>query len=103
MMPEMRTTLKLDEDLAGLLKRRARELGIPFKEVVKLNNSAGIGEESATRRHPAPKTMSHSFGFSPGIDLNKLGQRADELEAEAFAAKIHDSARRKRPGSRTQR
>ena len=98
----MRTMLTLDDDLAGLLKRRARELGIPFKEVVKLNNSAGIGEESATRRHPAPKTMSHSFGFSPGI-VNKLGQRADELEAEAFAAKIHDSARRKRPGSRTQR
>jgi len=28
----MRTTLTLDDDLAGLLKQRARELGIPFKE-----------------------------------------------------------------------
>jgi len=28
--------------------------------------------------------ISHSFGFRPGIDLDKLGQLADELEVEAF-------------------
>ncbi|HEY6393978.1 MAG TPA: hypothetical protein VIX12_01100 [Candidatus Binataceae bacterium] len=39
----------------------------------------------ATRSHPSPKTISHSFGFRPGIDLDKLGRLADELEAEAFA------------------
>jgi hypothetical protein len=99
----MRTTLTLDDDLAGLLKRRARELGIPFKEAVNRTIRAGIGETSATRSHPAPKTISHSFGFRPGIDLDKLGQLADELEAEAFAEKVHDSARRKHPRSRPQR
>ena len=31
---------------------------------------AGIGETTAARRHPAPKTVSHSFGFGPGIDLS---------------------------------
>ena len=102
-MPEMRTTLTLDDDLAGLLKRRARQVGLPFKEAVNRTIRAGIGEATATRGHPAPKTISHSFGFRPGIDLDKLGQLADELEAEAFAEKIHDSARRKRPGSRAQR
>ena len=100
---KMRTTLTLDDDLAGLLKQRARELGIPFKEAVNRRIRAGIGEAIATRRHPAPKTMSHSFGFRPGIDLDKLGQLADELEAEAFAEKIHDSARRKLSRSRAQR
>ena len=99
----MRTTLTLDDDLAGLLKDRARELGIPFKEAVNRTIRAGIGKAAASRRHPAPKTMSHSFGFRPGVDLDKLGQLADELEAEAFADKVHDSARRKRPGSRAQR
>ena len=103
MMPEMRTTLTLDDDLAGLLKRRAREFGIPFKEAVNRTIRAGMGEAAATRPYPAPKTISHSFGFRPGIDLDKLGQLADELEAEAFAEKIHDSARRKRPRSRAQR
>ena len=102
-MPNMRTTLTLDDDLAGLLKERARELGIPFKEAVNRTIRVGMGEDTATRRHPTPKTISHSFGFRPGIDLDKLGQLAAELEAEAFAEKIHDSARRKRPRSRAQR
>jgi hypothetical protein len=99
----MRTTLTVDDDLAGLLKQRARELGIPFKEAVNQIIRASIGEATATQSHPAPKTISHFFGFRPGIDLDKLGQLADELEAEAFAEKIHDSAGRKRPRSRAQR
>ena len=99
----MRTTLTLDDDLAGLLKRRARQLGIPFKEAVNRTIRAGLGEATATRSRPAPKTIPHSFGFRPGIDLDKLGQLADVLEAEAFAEKIHDSARRKRTRSRAQR
>jgi hypothetical protein len=99
----MRTTLTLDDDLAGLLKRRARELGIPFKEAVNRTIRAGMGEAATIRHQPAPKTISHSFGFRPGTDLDKLGQLADELEAEAFAEKMHDSARRKRPRSRAQR
>ncbi len=99
----MRTTLTLDDDLAGLLKQRARELGLPFKEAVNRAIRAGIGEPVETRRHSAPKTISHSFGFRPGVDLDKLGQLADELEAEALAEKIHDTARRKRPRSRPQR
>jgi hypothetical protein len=103
MMPDVRTTLTLDDDLAELLKQRARDLGIPFKEAVNRTIRAGMGEAAATRRHPAPKTISHSFGFRPGIDLDKLGQLADELEAEAFGEKMHDPARRKRPGSRAQR
>ncbi len=96
----MRTTLTLDDDLAGLLKARARELGVPFKEAVNRTIRAGLGEAAAARRDPAPKTIPHSFGFKPGVDLDKLGQLADELEAEAFAAKAHDSARRQRSRSR---
>jgi hypothetical protein len=86
----MRTTLTLDDDVAGLLKQRAQELGIPFEEAVNRTIRDGIGEATATRRDPAPKTISHSFGVRPGIDLDKLGQLADELEAEAFAGTIRE-------------
>ncbi len=99
----MRTTLTLDDDLAGLLKQRARELGIPFKEVVNRTIRTGLGATAKPRSGPALKTIPHSFGFRPGIDLDKLNQLADELEADAFAAssiKAHDPARRKRSGSR---
>lgn len=108
----MRTTLTIDDDLAGLLKRRARELGVPFKDVVNRTLRAGLGEQAKPRRHPAPKTIPHSFGFRAGIDLDKLNQLADELEAEGYAegqragrklreASRHDSARRQRPRPRT--
>ncbi|MBI2970096.1 MAG: ribbon-helix-helix protein, CopG family [Gammaproteobacteria bacterium] len=100
----MRTTLTIDDDLAGLLRRRARELGIPFKEAVNRAIRAGLGEATRTRRGAAPKTIPHSFGFYPEIDLDKLGQLADELEAETYAAsagRVRDSARRQRSRSRT--
>jgi hypothetical protein len=107
----MRTTLTIDDDLAGLLKRRARELGLPFKDVVNKTLRAGLGEKAKPHRHAVPKTISHSFGFRPGIDLDKLNQLADELEAEEYAARQqadlrprqdgrHDSSRRQRPRSR---
>ncbi|MCY4026124.1 MAG: hypothetical protein OXH75_07385 [Acidobacteria bacterium] len=37
---------------------------------------------------PVPKTIPHSFGFRPGVDLDKLNQLADELEAEATAESL---------------
>lgn len=89
----MRTTLTLDDDLAGILKARAKELGVPFKEAVNRAIRAGLGEAVAVS-HRAPEILSHSFGFRPGIDLDKLGQLADELEAEEYAAKANDPARR---------
>ena len=82
----MRTTLTIDDDLAGLLKRRSRELGVPFKDVVNQTLRAGLGEEAKSPRYPAPKVITHAFGFRPGIDLDKLNQLADELEAEAYAS-----------------
>ena len=99
----MRTTLTIDDDLAGLLKQRARELGVPFKEAVNRAIRAGLGESARPQRRKAPKTVPHSFGFRPGVDLDKLGQLADELEADAFAASTErplDSSRRQRTRSR---
>lgn len=100
----MRTTLTIDDDLAGLLKERARALGIPFKEAVNRTIRAGLGTVPRTRMMKAPKTIAHSFGFRPGVDLDKLGQLVDELEAEGHAAaleKRRDPARRQHSRSRS--
>jgi len=99
----MRTTLTIDDDLAGLLRKRARELGVPFKEVVNRTIRAGLGAAARSKRGPAPKTVPHSFGFAPGIDLDKLNQLVDELEAEAVVQswqKRRDPPRRQRSRSR---
>ena len=67
----MRTTLTLDDDLAELLKQRAWELGVPFKEAVNRAIRAGLGDAAQTRSRHAPKVIPHSFGFRPGVDLDK--------------------------------
>jgi hypothetical protein len=103
MMLGMRTTLTIDDDLAGLLKQRARELGIPFKEMVGRTLRAGFEKSTISPRGVAPKTIPHSFGFRPGVDLDKLNQLADELEAEGYAPtalESRDSARRQHSRSR---
>ncbi|MFO1187207.1 MAG: hypothetical protein U1E87_06995 [Alphaproteobacteria bacterium] len=99
----MRTTLTIDDDIAGLLERKARESGASFKETVNRTLRAGLGEAARAKPGKAVKTLPHAFGFKPGIDLDKLGQLADELEAEEYAltVKRHDSPRRQRPRSRT--
>jgi hypothetical protein len=97
MMSGMRTTLTIDDDVAGILKRRARELGLPFKEMVNRTLRSGLGEQAKRPQHKAPKTIPHAFGFRPGIDLDKLNQLADELEAEGYAVAQQAQARRKAP------
>jgi hypothetical protein len=80
----MRTTLTIDDDLAGLLQRRAQELGLPFKEVVNRVLRQGLAEVARSPRSSRVKTRPHSFGFKPGIDLDRLNHLADQLETEAI-------------------
>jgi len=80
----MRTTLTLDDDLAALLRIRAKELGISFKEVMNRVIRSGLGERGLRPNHPIPKAIPHSFGFNSGLDLDKLNQLTDELESEEF-------------------
>jgi hypothetical protein len=80
----MRIMITIDNDLAGLLKRRACELGVPLEDAVNQTLRAGLGEQ-AKPQNSAPMTFSHAFGFRPGINLDKLNQLADELEAEGYA------------------
>lgn len=90
----MRTTLKLEDDLASLLKTRAAQLGISFKEMVNRAIRSGLATEGEPpRRGDVPKTIPHSFGFRPGIDLDKLNQLVDELEADAVAESLERQAK----------
>jgi plasmid stability protein len=85
----VRTTLTLDDDLAALLRQQAATLGVSFKEMVNRTLRAGLSREMAPRDVRAPKTIPHSFGFRPGVDLDRLNQLADALEAAAAAESLH--------------
>ncbi|MFZ5511163.1 MAG: DUF2191 domain-containing protein [Pseudomonadota bacterium] len=84
----MRTTITLDDALAGELKRRALETGKPFKQVVNETLRAGLQRQSA--RSPRPyRVKPAALGAPlPGIKLEKALRLADELEDFALEAKL---------------
>jgi hypothetical protein len=54
----MRATRTIDGDLAGLLKRHGRELGLPFKDVV--NRTLRAGSRRAGETASAHGSENHS-------------------------------------------
>jgi len=87
----MRTTLTIDDDLAAILQRESRQKGLSFKDLVNSTLRRGLSPDQGVRAMPRVVTRPHAFGFRPGIDLDKLNQLADELEAEAFSAEHQEN------------
>ena len=84
----MRTTLTIDDDLAGILQNKARQQGHSFKEVVNDLLRVGIASSggSALDRKPI-KVVTKPLGLKPGYNPDKLNQLMDELEADEFLRK----------------
>lgn len=84
----MRTTLTIDDDLAGILQKRAGQEGQSFKEVVNRVLRAGI---ATTGEAPVPRqrvqVVGRPLGLKSGYDPDKLNQLTDEIEAGYFSAK----------------
>ncbi len=83
----MRTTLTLDRDVAERLRAEMRRTGKGLKAVVNQALRAGLGLASKAARTPRFVVRPHAFGFKPGIDLDRLNQLVDELEAHEIARK----------------
>lgn len=92
----MRTTLTLDDDLAGLLQRRARELDKPFREIVNTTLRRGLaGPQTGADAGTVPQVTvkPHDFGSTrAGVDSDRFNQLLDELDAEDFLKRSHDPA-----------
>ena len=81
----MRTTLTLDQDVAERLRQEMRRSGKSMKASVNEALRRGLGLGGRPPRVPRFAVEPHAFGFKPGIDLDRLNQLADELEAEEAA------------------
>lgn len=82
----MRTTVRLDPDLAAKLREIARERGISFKEALNTVLRAGIGARSGVAR--TYRVPARRLGLRPGIDLDKALRLASALEDEETIRKI---------------
>ncbi|MEX2273715.1 MAG: ribbon-helix-helix protein, CopG family [Vicinamibacterales bacterium] len=83
----MRTTLTLDPDVARSLEKEMRRTGKGLKAAI--NDALRMGLRR-TGKAPPPRRFEvrpHDFGVRPGIDLDRINQLVDELDAEETARK----------------
>jgi hypothetical protein len=78
----MRTTLTLEPDIASRIEQEVRHKGRSLKAVVNDALRRGLGMTPPEPVVTPFRVQPHSFGFRPGIDLDKLNQLVDELEIE---------------------
>jgi len=84
----VRTTLTLDRDVAEAIGKEMRRTGRGLKSTI--NDAIRRGLQMAGKP-PKParfEVRPHAFGARPGIDLDRINQLADELEAEDTGRKL---------------
>lgn len=83
----MRITLTIDPDVEQRIRRRMAQKKLSLKRVINDALRAGL---SAPAKESVPEFVvePHAFGFKPGIDLDKMNQLVDELEAEETARRL---------------
>jgi len=81
----MRTTLTLERDVAERLEREVRRTGKSLKATVNEALRLGLGLAGKSQRTPRFAVKPHAFGFKPGVDLDRLNQLVDEMEAQERA------------------
>lgn len=81
----MRTTLTLERDVAERLEREVRRTGKSLKATVNEALRLGLGLAGKPLRAPRFEVKPHAFGFKPGVDLDRLNQLVDEMEAQERA------------------
>ena len=96
----MRTTLTLEDDLAKDLKRIARQTDRSFKAVVNATLRRGLARSEAPESPLPPfRVEAKACGFRAGVDVYRLNQLNDEIEAEDFRRELNrDVARSQESG-----
>ena len=85
MMSLMRTTLTIDPDVERLLQHEIRRTDKSLKAVVNDALRLGLGMQGKPPRGSRYKVNPHPFAFKPGVDVDRLNQLVDELEADELA------------------
>jgi hypothetical protein len=84
----MRTTLTLEPDVAEHVGQEVERTGRRMKEIVNQALRLGLGIAKVPTQPPRFEVQSHTFRFNPDIDLNRMHQLLDDLEAEEVARKL---------------
>ena len=76
----MRSTVDIHDSLDTILRQRARELGITYKEAINRALASGLHALEVDRARPPYQVRARACGFQPGVDVSHLNRLADELD-----------------------
>ena len=88
MMIFMRTTLTIDPDVERLLQHEIRRTDRSLKTVVNDALRRGLGMRGKPPPPSRYRVNPHPFAFKPGVDVARLNQLVDELEADELARQM---------------
>jgi len=95
----MRTALTLDDELARELRQIARQTDQSFKEVVNAALRRGLSQgEKPEAPLPPFRVKPKACGFRTGVDIYRLNQASDEIEAEDFRRELRRDVERRGEG-----
>lgn len=80
----MRFTLTLDNDVAKEIRELARQSGGSVDGVVNSVLRKGLARGASASGNARFEVTPKSCGFQGGVDVRRLNQLSDELEAEEF-------------------
>jgi hypothetical protein len=84
----MRTTLTFEPEVAERLRQEMHRTGRSMKALVNDALRLALGMAGKPAPRPRFEVRPHAFGFKPGIDLDRINQLVDELEAEETARAV---------------
>jgi hypothetical protein len=87
-MSNVRTTLTLEHDVAESVRREMQRSGRRLKDVVNDGLRKGLGRQVSRAQAGRFEVEPHAFGFKPGVDLDRINQLVDELEADESVRKL---------------
>ena len=80
--------MTFDPDVAEGVRHAMRRTGKGLKAVVNEALRVGLAVGSKPPRPVPFKVQPHAFGVKPGVDLDRVNQLVDELEAAEAARKL---------------
>ena len=84
----MRTTVTLDRDVERLLRESMHRTRRTFKETLNAAIRQSLGSAPARIRVAAFVVQARPMGLRAGIDATGFNKLVDDLEADAFPAKV---------------
>lgn len=88
MMLTMRMTPAIDAGVERLLRHEMPRTNKSMKAIVNDALRVGLGAWGKPARSPRFKAKPHAFGFSPGVDVDRLNQLVGNLEASEVARRL---------------